>query len=460
MSKKERYKLNFIISVPFLRNIRHSLSTPFIDHLSKYGNVSVVSPFIITNDDIDYLHLQNIKLIHPEIKETKLSKKLLQISDNARRSGYFRKSKKYGMPYYYNDAYSKFNKSGYFENFSLIVSCFIWMLSFVFQIRILWTILEYLACMTTSFDDQTKSYLKSLDNVVYLQSSNWGIQDRLLSILSSKYKWKSVMIPYTTDQLHATGHLLKKHNFYAVQSNFEKNLAIDLHNIAIDKIQIIGSLWFRNIDYQKKLLKLPTFSKDRKKNIVYAGVSDQFFPRLTEIKSVKEIAMNFPEFQINYYPYVKKTEFPTLCGIFSDFNNVTLLPHSEKMTELISETTADFREDMIEHMNKISNVDIFVMSYTTSMCLDANYVSRCPIIANFIDDFSILKKRNMDMFPKNMLGKYHGKYQTNVFNYNQLVDSIQEALNLKTIEDKDQPFMYWDCEKNLNDELSELIKKL
>ena len=456
MSKKKRYRLNFIISVPFLRNIRHSLSTPFVDYLSKYGNVSIVSPFRITNNDIDYLHLQNIKLIHPKIKETKFSKTLLRISDYARRSGYFRKSKKYGIPYYYNDLHSQFNKSGYFENFSSIFSCFIWTLSFVFQIRAVWIVLEYLTCMTASFDDQTKSYLKSLDNVVYLQSANWGIQDRLLSILSSKYKWKSVMIPYTTDQLHATGHLLKKHNIYAVQSNFEKILAIDLHNIAVDKIQIIGSLWFRNIDYQKKILKLPTFSKDGKKKIVYAGVSDQYFPRLTEIKSVKEIAMNFPEFQINYYPYVKKTEFPTLCGIFSDFNNVTLLPHSEKMTELISETNADFKEDMIEHMNKISNVDIFVMSYLTSMCLDANYVSRCPIIANFIDDFSVLKKRNTDMFPKDMLGKY----QTNVFTYDQLINSIKESLEITNIDSNDHPYLYWDSEIDMNDSLNNIIKRI
>ena len=166
--------------------------------------------------------------------------------------------------------------------------------------------------------------------------------------------------------------------------------------------------------------------------------------------------MNFPEFQINYYPYVKKTEFPTLCGIFSDFNNVTLLPHSEKMTELISETNADFKEDMIEHMNKISNVDIFVMSYLTSMCLDANYVSRCPIIANFIDDFSVLKKRNTDMFPKDMLGKY----QTNVFTYDQLINSIKESLEITNIDSNDHPYLYWDSEIDMNDSLNNIIKRI
>ena len=43
--------MNIIISVPFVRNIRHCLSIPFTSELKKYGKLIIVSPFKLSETD-------------------------------------------------------------------------------------------------------------------------------------------------------------------------------------------------------------------------------------------------------------------------------------------------------------------------------------------------------------------------------------------------------------------------
>ena len=39
------------------------------------------------------------------------------------------------------------------------------------------------------------------EKVTLIQSASWGFQDRLLGWMARKHKWRTVMMPYTTDQL-------------------------------------------------------------------------------------------------------------------------------------------------------------------------------------------------------------------------------------------------------------------
>ena len=81
--------MNIIISVPFVRNIRHCLSIPFTSELKKYGKLIIVSPFKLSETDLDFLELQDVEFISLDYKFSAFNKLLFSISDYLRRSGYF-----------------------------------------------------------------------------------------------------------------------------------------------------------------------------------------------------------------------------------------------------------------------------------------------------------------------------------------------------------------------------------
>lgn len=444
-----------LISVPYLRNIRHSLSVPFTTELKKYGKIVVISPFKISKNDLEFIDLEDVSFIHFHFNASFISKYLIGISDYARRSGYFSSSKDHDLPYYFKNLSFRFNKSGYFEKLSMIMSLAIKITSLVFRSRYIWKIFENFVMKFLKIDSNLEKKLSSLDNVVYLQSANWGIQDRILTYISESKNWKSLMIPYTSDQIFCTGHLLKKHDIYAVQSELEKRFAMDLHNIPEEKIKIIGSIWFRNIEYFSEQREKPL--KKIRKKILYAGVSSLYFPKLTEIKSLEIIADEFQDTEIHYCPYISESEFFNVKKYFKKNKNVTVIPHSLNMTELKSEKEASFSLDMMEHLQKIAGVDVFIMSYLTSMSVDTNFISKCPIVANFIDDFGILKKRNTDAFPKNAL---LGKDLMIVKTYEEIVDVIRKSLSGNIIKTDKEPYLFWDSTTNLSEAISGLMGEI
>lgn len=452
MFSNEKKKFNFIISVPLLRNIRHSLSIPFTRELKKYGNIVIVSPFKLSDNDKSFLELNGVKYIKLNFKLTKTVKFFFQISDFARRAGYFTNSKDHGIPYYVENLKFKFNKSGLFEKYTDIVGLSIKVFSYIFKKKYIWKYFEKIIFLVFWSKFKGKGIFKKIDNVIYFQSCNWGLQDRLLSQLADKYNWKSIMIPYTSDQMHGNGYIIRDHNVYAVQSEYEKHLATNLHKITDSKIEVIGSIWHRNIEYLINKYSRNSLKTLEKKKIVYVGVNDFLFPRITEIKSVKLISKSFPEYNIDYCTYANSYAFKRLQSIFKDFKNVRLIPHLNSMTELNVDDKFSFKNDVISHLTKIQNIKICIMSYLTSMGTEANFVSKCQIIANFIDDYEILKKRNTKSFSRDGFGEMLIEVNT----YDDLINSISSCLNL-TITSKDKhPYEYWDS----NIELSEAIKKV
>lgn len=93
--------------------------------------------------------------------------------------------------------------------------------------------------------------------------------------------------------------MLKDHDVYADRNEFEKDLALNLHKIPSHKINVIGSIWYRNIEYVVKIESLKKRGPiDSKPEILYVVVSKLFFLRVTEIKSVQLIATKFPDYEI------------------------------------------------------------------------------------------------------------------------------------------------------------------
>jgi hypothetical protein len=64
------------------------------------------------------------------------------------------------------------------------------------------------------------------------------------------------------------------------------------------------------------------------------------------------------------------------------------------INSLDSNKTLSFEDQIQKDIINLSGIDIFVMSLSTSMCLDAAYISKCFVISNTIDESLILKARH------------------------------------------------------------------
>ena len=78
------------------------------------------------------------------------------------------------------------------------------------------------------------------------------------------------------------------------------------------------------------------------------------------------------------------------------------------------------------------------------------------MIANFIDEYGILQKRNTDEFPKNMLGENLKIANT----YEELINSIEKSINLPNTIKSKQPYEYWDHDISLNKAVSNIMLSL
>lgn len=89
------------MSVPFVRNIRHSLSIPFILELKKYGKLIIVSPFNFSAEDQEYLKIDGAKFILLDYQPRRIWRLFLGVPDYWRRSDYFGKHTDFGLLYYF-----------------------------------------------------------------------------------------------------------------------------------------------------------------------------------------------------------------------------------------------------------------------------------------------------------------------------------------------------------------------
>ena len=108
--------------------------------------------------------------------------------------------------------------------------------------------------------------------VTLIQSASWGIQDRTLSWFAERNDWRTVFIPYTTDQLTLNGYLLTDYDVVCAQGQCDKYFAEKYHSFPVSKIERLGSPWSRYL----KLIRDSTENKNggkKKRKIIYAGIS-------------------------------------------------------------------------------------------------------------------------------------------------------------------------------------------
>ena len=116
------------------------------------------------------------------------------------------------------------------------------------------------------------------EKVTLIQSASWGFQDRLLGWMARKHKWRTVMMPYTTDQLSINGHLISDFDAVCVQGEMEYYLVSKYHKVLVNQVMKLGSPWARYIEETHFRIKNKVRAKKKKKQIIYSGVGHTYFP--------------------------------------------------------------------------------------------------------------------------------------------------------------------------------------
>ena len=386
-----------IISVPVVRIARSSLCKIVLDLLRERGDVVIVSPWSDQNEFIENFSAKNIFFIKWEkVKISKYKKKILDISEIVRFGGYWRKFKDQGMIWYFKNQYTDFQESGKDIKASYFKSFIYWTLSILGLRRSFWRIVENFAgkhwYQFPDLIEMTEGY----ENVTLIQSANWGIQDRALSRLSTGRNWRKVLLPYTTDQLYCNGYLLNTYDAVCVQGDFELKHAKNLHLVSEESIYRLGSTWFRHLEELQKDICQKNHDINAPRTILYAGMGEKYFSRQSEFlvldALIKFIDDANEDLRLVYRPipsndddrnYIKE-RFGNLLELQWPDASVIGLDHYQGIKQ---------EESLIEYIYNLLACDLLVMSYNTTIAMDAAFLGNCGIISNMIDPDGRLERR-------------------------------------------------------------------
>jgi len=396
-----------IISVPYARIAKLSLSPPVIGYLKEYADVLIVAPFADDDNFINDFYSENVGFFKWELRKLSFFKaKLLEVSDLIRRLGFIRRFRNRGLMYYFKNQYVKHGDEGADVTYSMPLKIIIWILGVLGEKGALWKKLESgLAGKWYKCPDLCK-YASGYSQVTLIQSANWGLQDRALAKLSSENRWRKVLIPYTTDQLFANGFLLNEFDAVCVQGDFELDLARNVHGISENKIYRLGSAWFRHMEYIARSCELTRVGSDSGA-IIYAGLSNRYFSSQSEFLALDSILNyleeNDSDISLIYRPVVfDKKIIKSIKDKYSRNSRVVLHWPSASVIGLSEYSESNQKNSLKEYIKNMGGCKLLVMSRTTSYGMDVAFQEGSGVISNMIDSDGILSNRNNHLFPTNL----------------------------------------------------------
>jgi hypothetical protein len=390
-----------IISVPYLRVARTLLNNHVLQALAD-ADVLVVSPFA---DDpsfrVEYGRpgVEFLKVAAPDAMPRPFGI-VYGISEVMRMQGYWRRHRRAGLGYQWRTASLKFSNDGNDAReplvrriaHSLLAYCGTWPKS--------WRLLDKLVASTLFRCPMLESIVRRYSAVTLVQASSWGFVDRLLASNARRFGFRTVLLPYTTDQLWVNGFLLCDYDAVCVQGPFEHECARRFHGLPESRIIKMGSIWFRTIDdfVARNGLGLRSEAGNRQRTVTYAGVSSTYFPRGSEFKAVEALiaemqAGRFGDAKLFYRPYPTSAEDRAeIEAAYGNRHDIELQWPEEACAGLDSYSGERIEPQLLQYLRRLANVDVLVMSHTTSLGWDAAYLGSA-VVANFADDSGVLERR-------------------------------------------------------------------
>ena len=387
-----------ILSVPFQRINRVLLSPPVLKAIERDDKIAIVSPFANHPEfQSEYLDDRVIFLETPSInRKIRLVSILYEVSEILRMYGHWRKYKNSGTRYHNLIRKYKLGIDGADKKYTGFLRYYFSLFSWLGKIKILWKVIDNLLGKRIYNFPDLVNLCKKYENVVLIQSASWGEQDRMLAWHARKLHWKSIMIPYTTDQLYCNGYLLLDYDYICVQGPKEESFAKQYHSVNESKLIRLGNTWFRHIEELTQKINI----RDRHEKVIcYAGCSNVYFPSESEffaldflINAIKRAELE--NVSIMYRPLVESEEEGNI--IRERYENVPFLTiqFAQKACYSLEDVgTTSQKEQLVEYLEQVSHVDLLIMSYATTLSIDLAFLG-IPTISNFVDHTGTLAKRN------------------------------------------------------------------
>lgn len=399
-----------ILSVPFQRLNRLLLGSPVVNALTENADILIVSPF---GDDAAYQREfgnDSIRFLawEPNQKAKPFFRKLYDISEIMRIQGYWRRNRKKGMGYFLANNNVEYGANGKDMHMSGPKHMIFDLLSIIGVWKGAWKLVDKGVGRALFDFSELRSIAKEYDEVSLVQSASWGIQDRMLAWMGKQEKWRTVMLPYTTDQLYSNGYLMSDFSAICVQGPVEYEFAKKLHKISDSKLVKLGSGWLRHIEALCAELdngEIPEKSKTGR-TIMYAGVSNIYFPLQSQFEIVDELLkenQTVGPINIIIRPVVNDdAERNEWAKRYAENDKVLIKwPQASCLGLGIDGKVSQFsmKEELLLFINELRQADLIIMPDITSLAIDAA-IFEIPSMVVYADKSKLLTRQNTSMLIK------------------------------------------------------------
>ncbi len=394
-----------ILSIPFQRLNRVLLGSHILDLLREEADVLIVSPF---SDDPAFQHEfkgESIYFLESIVPQTFKEPygKLYALSEVMRMQGYWMLNRNRGMAEFLANSDVQYSSTGKELRrpwpkrmvFTVLRAIGAWSRS--------WRILDRIAGPSVFKFSKLITITEKYKSVALIQSASWGFQDRMLAWLARQHQWKTVLIPYTTDQVHSNGFLLSDFDAVCVQGPAEADYAKRLHHIPENRIKKLGSPWLRHMEVLEN--EIPTVKKKESKTIMFAGLATLFFPLESQFDIVDRLLAeikkgNLGKVGLSLRPVaLSQEETETWTAKYGHLDNVIIQWPQAACLGIDFDPEAQnptMKQELTEFVKQISGVDLLVISGFTTLMIEAAHFG-IPSISVFADRTGILKNRNADL---------------------------------------------------------------
>ena len=392
-----------VLSIPFQKILRSHLSDTVRKVLAEKADVIVVSPFATIPEfrkryaDPRIGHLQGRELG----KQSRLARLLSSAGHFLRIRSHWSKNRD-KLQYYWHNRYVRIalEKDHNLKFPYRIVADLLLHLGKYYDI---WKLVDNFFGRTRFDHPELNEVSKQYEEVVLIQAASWGFQDQALGWMVRRYGWRSIMLPYTTDQLMVNGHLFCDYDYVCAQGEAEVTYARTLHGIPPERIVKLGSPSFDSIRRMTGGGIERSSPEGGDIAVMFAGTASQYSPRELEILAVKELHELADEeterrIEIVYRPVISPEESQdVITALFRESDSLEIQFPSATTIGVTDFSTEKPEDAMKKLLGDLARIDILVTATMTSLTLDAALLG-IPTIVYCPIDHPMLARRRTDLW--------------------------------------------------------------
>ena len=461
MDANHREKL-IVISVPYIRLAKYFLSSKIYNQLKQECKVLIVGPMCGSEAFQKEFGDRNVCFLefYDERFDSKLLSILYNVSEGLRRFGYYKKIR-HKLGIYWSDHIQKkrrdLTKNGENKKNTHIYRYSAYVLGSLGRWNFLWKFFDFIIHFFYKHDE----YLKAIKGkkTIVLHSANWGFQERILSYYSRSFNFKTIFIPYTSDQIAINGNFMVEHDVFLSQGSVETDFLVNSHGVRKERISKFGMIWRRNLE--STIVMPPDVCKY--KVIMYAGLSEEFYPFESELDSVDYLIDRiergyFGNTKLIYRPDVlSERQRKIVIQKYSKKNYMKFQFISNNIAGLTGgyDGSESVKRSIEKYVEEIRNSDILVTSGPISLGMDAIHFN-IPWIMNFSDKSRVLyngealfsQGGKSNCTPEHVLKLDIGvPYAKTLFDMAELIKSNLKC-SADLVKKQKEIYKYWDYEND------------